>query len=274
MAIVSFSFALVFTLGVGLSSAGCDKQEAPTHRDSKFYFAEDAPIGAHIMLGEHDVGSVRGPASYVNHGDEPQYRFVYGRVPVSYSSSDDARLEAEMRTPCGIRREVIASREVEGRGAPVFSIVASGDEQASSTIIWSVLPTESDVRLGEVKLNGDLHSQTVNGLNCAPKHIISVGGKAIGELEMTPGAEMGVFVAKDVDTCYKVSVANFSSSNFGSGGIRINYLKGQAAYPFPHTRLDYKFKPMPTSLSVSKGTDFSRKVGVEKVDCADIPPSR
>lgn len=193
---------------------------------------------------------------------------VIGTVPASFSTDDYSRLEAEMRTRCGAKRIPLSTQAVEGRADPVFSFDTGNEAFASSTFVWSELSSDSKVMLGQAPINSGMYPRVITGLSCAPKHSVTIEGNDVCELTMTSEALVGVFIPKGAHTCYAVTVANFSKDG---GGAHITYLQGKAAYPFPNTKLDYKFKPMPKTLSVNKNTYGATKVAIEEISCETVP---
>ncbi|KIG15149.1 hypothetical protein DB30_05849 [Enhygromyxa salina] len=222
-----------------------------------------APVGAFLMFGDHEVGQVTAPGL---HEHELKRLYVRGTVPASFDDSKGDNgyngLELELRTACGTQRMPLSLVAEEGRADPLLHFDSSKATATASTRVWTDVP-DPKISIGEAEAAINIDHFIVNGLDCAPKHSVSVNGEVVGEIEAKDDALVGLFVAKDAATCYEVTVAHYSEDG---GSTNTTILSGKRVYAFPHERIDYRFRPVPT-VTVSK-TGFARAVvGINVVSC-------
>jgi len=248
-------------------SACKPKSDPPTTKKRELTFDDEgAPIGATLMFGDHEVGQVIAPPSY-DHGRKRL--FVRGTVPAAFDSSKDyAGFEIELRTPCGTQRVPLTPVKEEGRANPLLHLDPATAPAKASTRVWTDLPGKPTIAIGEAEAMIERDHRLVIGLDCAAKHSVSVDGEVVDEIEASGEALEGVFVAKDDSTCYEVTVAHFGEAG---GSTKTTVLRGQRVYPFPHERIDYRFKPVPKTISVNEGTFGATKVGLNEIDCDAAP---
>ncbi|PRQ08838.1 hypothetical protein [Enhygromyxa salina] len=255
----------IAALTLALASLGaCSSKSTPRIRTWELTFDDaSAPIGARVLIGEHVVGAIEAPASYDTGRKLP---YVRGPIPPEVESIATAAVEVEVASPCGTTRIPVTMVPKEGRASPLLHLDTS--KTMTTTLVWSALPSKTKFKIGEVEPRVNMGHFLVNSLDCAPRHSLTVDGAAVGELELTDEALVGVFVAKDSSTCYEVTVASFGRDG---GATHKTILRGKPIYPFPHAQIDYRDKPVPEILSVSEGTVGVTKVGVSEIDCGAVP---
>jgi len=196
---------------------------------------EGAPLGAHLFLGETDIGRLYRP----DLGDTEHTAIVKTiKIEAPQASIVKLGLSVRVATPCG---ELSFPVSVDN---PAYGLMQATIDGAlpTTTKIWFKDYTK-EVRVGGLvpEVMGDHY--TVHGLDCAPRHEIVVNGASKGHIDTSGGLPVGYFLPDDTSRCHALS-----RWVYGAGGSKTEVLPGGAGVPIEHDKIDYLLTKAPDSV--------------------------